>query len=123
MNSLIEMLLKWWHNQILYLKTCLNLMGHVFKYQCENCGYNSSISGGHSRGFVMETQTGVCTTCNELVDFPTYLYPRDKTAQNDDRLNRCPRCKSLITQHWEDGDPCPRCKGKVIKGDFLCHWD
>lgn len=98
-------------------------MGHVFQYQCETCGYNPRISGGRSRGFLMETHTGVCTTCNELVDFPTDLHSSDKTAQDDDRLNRCPRCKSLVTLHWEDGDHCPRCKGKFVRGRFLYHWD
>lgn len=104
-------------------------MGTQFEFTCQQCDYVAQVSGGADFGFVVETQTVFCFTCDELRDIVTryrsveQMSPRDRAELDQNRLNRCPRCKEEELAAWNDGDPCPRCNGEVVRTRFIMDWD
>ena len=93
-------------------------MGSKSELICNDCGYTAMVSGGPDQGFVVDTQTGYCANCAELVDYVT-LFRGDKEIA----LGTCHHCKKPVTQDWNEGDACPKCSGKFRKSNRFEMWD
>ncbi|MDP3176513.1 MAG: hypothetical protein Q8M76_01335 [Spirochaetaceae bacterium] len=95
-------------------------MGAHYDFRCDRCGYSAEISGGADFGYVTRTKTALCLDCNALVDVVTET--RSKTMAGD--VGRCPLCRGARIAEWESsGCPCPRCEGRMIKGELTALWD
>ena len=104
-------------------------MGTQFEFSCQRCGYTAQVSGGIDFGFVVETQTVFCFTCDKLRDIVTryrgvgQMSHRDEAELDQSRLNRCPHCHGIELAVWENGDRCPKCDGDVVRTRFVMDWD
>lgn len=96
-------------------------MGSTYTYTCTGCGYSANVSGGRDVGFVVKSQTGFCTTCNELVDYVTEIC--DGEIEKCVVIGACHNCNAQVTQDWNESDPCPRCGGKFSAPSLYCDWD
>ncbi|QDT24785.1 hypothetical protein Pan153_00780 [Gimesia panareensis] len=97
-------------------------MGSTYHYKCNDCGYTVEVSGGPDVGFVVKTQTGVCSICNELVDYVTEVWCPDGKIEKTVVIGACPKCKTQIEQVWNHGDPCPKCGGKFGERELGMQW-
>ena len=43
-------------------------MGSLYRFSCPECGYETEVSGGLSRGMLAITHTVICPRCRELSD-------------------------------------------------------
>ena len=98
-------------------------MGATYQYRCHDCGYTAEVGGGPDRGFCVETQTGVCATCNGLVDYTTRVLDPNEAAFPNVSCGVCHHCGTPILKIWNDGDPCPRCGGNCQRGPCIMDWD
>lgn len=101
-------------------------MGSLYEYACEKCGLTAEVSGGLDRGFSAATATRYCRTCGELRDVLVGNYDHSAGVppqSTEDYIGRCPRCKGQDLAPWHNGDPCPRCGGKVRQMGLTACWD
>ena len=98
-------------------------MGATYTYTCQSCGYSANVSGGPDVGFVVKTQTGFCSTCNELIDYVTEVCHPDGDSEKDVVLGACHKCRTPVEQNWHDGDACPRCGGAFGERSLYENWD
>jgi hypothetical protein len=98
-------------------------VGQHFQFQCDACGYEAAVTGGRDVGFAVATRTIACSTCKQLFDVVTSEDPGNPKAPKVPL--RCP--SSLNVRHpvkaWKAGGPCPRCGGRMPKGQLLAMWD
>jgi len=98
-------------------------MGTRYGFTCEQCGYETIVSGGKDWGFSCATETMVCHGCNELVD--VLIEVRGHTASDID-YGRCPKCRGQNVTPWTKPGPCPKCGGRMLLGHSLVsvmNWD
>lgn len=100
-----------------------NRMGSTYNYTCTGCGYSANVSGGRDVGFVVKIQTRFCTTCDELVDCVTEIWAGDGEIERSVVIGACHKCKTQVTQDWNEGDPCPRCNAEFGAPSLYCDWD
>lgn len=98
-------------------------MGSTYEFKCADCGYAAEVSGGQDYGFCVETQTGVCPTCDDLVDYTKRLVSSNLDGIDDFKPGVCPRCETPIARDWNVGDACPRCGGCCQRGPCIVDWD
>jgi len=101
-------------------------MGQTYIFECNACGYNADVSGGRDSGFEALVQTMTCNNCNELVDVVIGAEGKEGKTQYE-RLNKvlgkCPICKGSNVDRWDDEKSCPKCDGKMIRGEMASLWD
>lgn len=104
-------------------------MGTQFEFKCQQCDYQANVSGGEDFGFVLITQTVFCFDCDELCDMVTgfrgveQMSPHDKAELNFERIGRCPKSHGEELAAWDEGDPCPKCNGEVVRTRVIMDWD
>ncbi len=101
-------------------------MGTSYQYTCENCGYEAQVSGGRDFGMVAVVRTMFCRGCRELVDVLIGQYGLDGPSGDPDYdkdLGICRECQGADVVVWVDGDPCPRCEGRMSSGQGATLWD
>lgn len=100
-------------------------MGTINEYRCSKCDYSAQVSGGTDCGFEVYTKTVYCGDCAELVDVVTaFTDSESKHIGYDAEIGLCPECcKGKHLADWNDGDPCPKCRGKMEEGDYKMMWD
>ena len=101
-------------------------MGTCYRYSCENCGYEAQVSGGRDIGMQAVVRTMFCRGCRELVDVLIGKFGMDGPtgdADSDRDLGMCPECRGADVVVWVDGNPCPRCKGRMVRGEDFIMWD
>jgi hypothetical protein len=112
-------------------------MGRTYHFECPQCQYHATVSGGADSGVHCEVQTVVCRDCRELQDiftrvrreesqidrkpkFPGFFRPEippvilaDATGER--RLvwqmhkPACPVDSKHEVEPWNDPGRCPRC--------------
>jgi hypothetical protein len=88
-------------------------MGSFYKFDCENCGYTTCVSGGEDCGMMAVVQTMTCKDCNELKD--VLVGSCGKVGETGDPeydkdLNICPGCNGENLSTWSATNrPCPKC--------------
>ena len=88
--------------------------------------YRAEVSGGKDYGMVAVVQTMVCNSCSELVDV---LIGRAGTEgptgdpDYDKDLGVCPQCRGKDLVVWDKSMPCPKCEGRMTKGQSTSLWD
>lgn len=92
-------------------------MGHRFQFTCSGCGLSAMVSGGPDAGFCSVTDTYYCRTCGTLQDVVTCWHPEDDSGNDSTPIPTCDRCGSLDLFTWQEGSPCPACKGIVVKNE------
>ena len=101
-------------------------MGTRIQFTCEHCGYATQVSGGKDYGMVAVVETMTCRDCRELVDV---LIGRQgevgPTGEPDfDRdLGLCPACLGKNVAAWGASRPCPKCDGRMARGEIIAMWD
>ena len=100
-------------------------MGMSYKFRCEECDYTPIVSGGPDMGLQARFQTSYCPVCRELLDIATERWPGClRVPGNDDStLNKCWHCGGTDLSAWNNGDPCPRCGGCMVRGKVFMDWD
>jgi hypothetical protein len=101
-------------------------MGMSYQYTCEGCGYEAQVSGGRDVGMMAVVRTMFCRGCRELVDVLIGQCGLDGPtgdADYDKALGICPECRGDDVVVWKDGRPCPRCEGRMVKGEDFILWD
>jgi Zn finger protein HypA/HybF involved in hydrogenase expression len=101
-------------------------MGTTYLFQCDVCGYKAELSGGRDSGFVALLQTMTCQKCNELVDVIIGAYGKEGKTENveiNKALGLCPKCKGSNVDRWDERKSCPKCDGKMIRGEVASLWD
>jgi predicted nucleic acid-binding Zn ribbon protein len=96
-------------------------MGSCFDYKCSNpaCGYEATVSGGKDMGFCGEVETMVCLDCKELMDVLTAAAPDLKAVER-----KCDECGGKNLKVFHSGKTrCPKCGGRLKKGDDHILWD
>ena len=100
-------------------------MGETYLFKCPSCGYSTEVSGGKDRGFVIFTETKVCQACRELVDV-VVATEKGVNAAKPTPIPRaeqqCPNGKGHKMKVWK-GHVCPKCDGKMKRGEVICMWD
>jgi len=97
-----------------------------YQYTCEGCGYEAQVSGGRDVGMMAVVRTMFCRGCRELVDVLIGQCGLDGPtgdADYDKALGICPECRGDDVVVWKDGRPCPRCEGRMVKGEDFILWD
>jgi len=101
-------------------------MGTLFEFRCNKCDYTAEVSGGKDCGMVAVVRTMVCRNCRELVDVTIGRRGREGLtgdADYDRGIGICPRCNGAEVTSWGRSRPCPRCDGKMRKGESTVLWD
>ena len=101
-------------------------MGTSYLYTCGSCGYEAQVSGGRDIGMMAVVRTMFCRSCCELVDVLIGQCGLDGPTgdpEYDKDLGTCPECRGAEVVAWVNGDPCPKCDGKMVKGDGIILWD
>jgi hypothetical protein len=98
-------------------------LGEHFQFRCDACGYEAVVSGGPDVGFAVATRTIACAKCKQLFDAVTSEDPGNPKARRVPL--RCPRSRTVRhpVKAWKAGDSCPRCGGRMPKGQLLAMWD
>ena len=102
-------------------------MGSWNKYDCPNCDYSATVSGGRDGGMVAVVETMTCMDCKELFDisigFQGTVGPSGKPDVDKD-MNKCPECRGENLKKWTRRAPCPKCGKKMISDDTVdILWD
>ena len=95
-------------------------MGTLFRFECSDCEYTATVSGGRDVGMMAVTKTTTCTTCKELVDVMVGQFGEDGPTGDpefDKQLGICPECEGSEVRPWGRSHRCPKCSGKMIKDD------
>ena len=101
-------------------------MGTKFLFKCDSCNYSAELSGGKDSGFVAFVQTMTCNSCKELVDVLIGAYGKEGKTEDvefNKALGICPKCEGSDVVKWEMGKSCPKCDGKMIRGEVYSLWD
>ena len=101
-------------------------MGTKYLFKCNSCEYTANISGGKDFGFVAVVQTMTCENCNKLVDVLVGRYGKvgkTEDAEFNKALGICPKCGDSDVVKWDKRKSCPKCEGKMIKGEETMLWD
>ena len=101
-------------------------MGTKYLFKCNTCDYTAELSGGKDVGMLAMVQTMTCENCNELVDVLIGRYGKEgktEDAEFNKALGICPECKRSDVVQWDDEKPCPKCDGKMIRGEETMLWD
>jgi hypothetical protein len=99
-------------------------MGCRFRFSCPACGFSAEVSGGADGGFVHITTTIVCDDCKTLHDITTeYVDGSEESKLWKKPVFRCPRSAKHGIREWKDGDPCPKCGGKMENEGATTLWD
>ena len=101
-------------------------MGTKFLFICDACGYKTELSGGKDCGFVAVVQTMTCHDCNELEDVLIGAYGKEGKTEDiemNKALGICPKCKGSNVVQWDKRKSCPKCDGKMIRGEAVALWD
>jgi len=101
-------------------------MGISYDYTCNRCGYDVLVSGGKDCGMLAVVETRVCQNCKSVVDVRIGSRGEEGPTGDpefDEDLGKCPECGSSKVTVWPRHRPCPRCKGRMYKGDGLMLWD
>ena len=97
-------------------------MGSIFEFKCTFCNYAINISGGLDRGYDFFIETKNCIKCSQTVDV---LVAKKLPGEPDDKfvkvVQQCPNCKSKDLISWNN--KCPKCNGRMEKGEMLCDFD
>jgi hypothetical protein len=69
------------------------------------------------------SETIACAKCKQLFDAVTSEDPGNPKARRVPL--RCPRSRTVRhpVKAWKAGDSCPRCGGRMPKGQLLAMWD
>jgi len=95
-------------------------MGAHYTYACDRCGYAVEVSGKADFGYTIETATVICLDCRALVDMVTGSCAK----KSDPDIGVCPLCRGSRIAEWDAARrPCPRCEGRMIKGELAALWD
>lgn len=98
-------------------------MGTVYQYTCDQCSFETEVSGGFDVGMVSATQTISCRECGQLYD--VVVGDSQKTRSEDvTRMPlRCPESKQHNVVPWTHPGPCPNCGATMTQGDMIILWD
>ena len=102
------------------------LMGTSYTFVCSDCGYDAQASGGRDVGMVAVVRTMVCRTCEEVVDVLIGQCGLDGPTgdpEYDKDLGVCPECGGKDMVVWGRARPCPKCAGKMKRGEGTILWD
>jgi len=103
-------------------------MGSSYTFTCTNCGYQAESSGKLDSGMMAVVEPYICNNCNELTDVLVgeFGYKIDKSDLADDKKDYylCSNCSSQNITLWDTKlKPCPKCGGKMKKGQEVIMWD
>ena len=93
-------------------------MGAHYLFQCSECKYNATVSGGRDVGMLAVTKTMICQSCNEVVDVMIGQFGQDGPTGDpefDKELGICPGCEGADLRSWSRRHPCPKCNGRMIR--------
>ena len=93
-------------------------MGIFYTFTCDCCGYTADVQGGRDAGENVEMQTMICRRCRKVVDVPIHWF-----GSNEPVRPQCSKCEGTDLAAWPPRHPCPRCKGRMIKGEMATIWD
>ena len=102
-------------------------MGSWFRFTCSKCGYGAEVSGGKDCGMLAVVQTMICQDCAELVDVLIGQCGNEGMtgdADYDEGIGICPECNGPNVVVWLNRvRPCPKCDGRMTKGQCIALWD
>ena len=102
-------------------------MGSRYLFSCSKCGYLSEVSGGKDCGMMAVVRTMICQDCADLVDVLIGRFGKEGLtgdAEYDKDIGLCPECDGANIVAWHERDrPCPKCDGRMIKGQATVLWD
>jgi len=92
-------------------------MANLGDYRCTECGLYGVVSGGVDSLMAGSTETKYCANCEKLMDLMTFLW------EGGDVEPKCYKCNTHCSLSWVRDDPCPRCNGRMRRGDLIVHAD
>lgn len=95
-------------------------MGSLYQFMCDDCGYETEVSGGDDLGMACAVTTILCDGCKALYNATTSKEPWDKESFRDPV---CPKRKSHQVRRWKHPDVCPKCGRAMIRGEATVDWD
>ena len=93
-------------------------MGTWFQFNCSNCDYTASVSGGRDVGMQAVVRTMTCSDCAEIGDVMIGMFGQDGPTGNpemDKDLGKCPGCDGESVRPWPRTHPCPKCGSKEVE--------
>lgn len=95
-------------------------MGCCHTFTCTECSLSWEVggSGGIDYGMTSAYITLSCANCMRVSDARVRMSPSQMgkvTRATLDRLPVCAVCGSDQVCVWQDGEPCPRCSGGVLR--------
>jgi len=101
-------------------------MGTKYDFDCVNCGYKATVSGGRDCGFCAVVRTMICANCTELVDVLIGAHGNDGPIgdpEYDRDIGLCPSCRGHDLSNWPGSHPCPKCKARMTDNGPPLMWD
>jgi hypothetical protein len=86
-------------------------MATLVDQMCVRCGYTAIVSGRDDAIMAGLTTTILCLDCKELMDVMCGTFKGKKIAI------RCGRSRKHTWVRWESGGPCPKCGGRMKRGE------
>ena len=109
-------------------------MGRIYHFVCEDCNYETHVSGGDDAGMRTLTTTISCRECGELFDVAISQHPFTEPftepacphSEHGDQSHDNATDHSPPRHHverWTAPGPCPKCGKTMAYGETVTLWD